>query len=152
MSISVTPDDLGPVVVRAVITATGVRMELFAPTDVARDALRLILPELRRDLAGGALSASLDLSSRSQPGDAGSSGRQDRHAADSFGQGGTSFGDSPRGGAGQPRQTPLADAWLRPVANGAASPTGSSTEVGINGVDSSRPGIDISGGRVDVLA
>jgi flagellar hook-length control protein FliK len=152
LSISVTPDDLGPVVVRAVISSTGVRMELFAPTDLARDALRLLLPELRRDLAGGALPASLDLSSRNQPGDTGS-GRQDRQSADPFGQGSAGFGDSPRGGAGQPRQMAPGDVWLRSAPISVDDgPAGPQPEAGTDGRSSVLDPIGSRRGRVDVLA
>ena len=141
MSISITPDDLGPVVVRAQISATGIRLELFAPTDVARDALRLILPDLRRDLAGGALPASLDLSTRSQPGDAGSSGRQDRPAAD---QQGAQLGGDPRGAQDRRREPGATDQWLRSASAGAdTSATDAVTDL-------ARP--DRARGRVDVLA
>ena len=81
LTISVTPDNLGPVTVRAHVTGEGIRVELFAPTDLARDALRVILPDLRRDLAGSGLSAQLDLSSDSQAGDPGAT-RQPRSEAD----------------------------------------------------------------------
>lgn len=67
MTVHVTPDTLGPVTVRAHVGAEGVRVELFAPTDGGRDALRAILPDLRRDLTGAGLSGSLDLSSQNQP-------------------------------------------------------------------------------------
>ncbi|QJA00431.1 flagellar hook-length control protein FliK [Leifsonia sp. PS1209] len=67
MTVHVTPDTLGPVTVRAHVGAEGVRVELFAPTDGGRDALRAILPDLRRDLSGAGLSGSLDLSSQNQP-------------------------------------------------------------------------------------
>jgi flagellar hook-length control protein FliK len=67
--------------VRAHIDATGVRIELFAPGDAGRDALRTILPELRRGLAESGLGASLDLSDHGAPpdGGAGEPG-QDRRA------------------------------------------------------------------------
>ncbi len=67
MTVHVTPDILGPVTVRAHVGADGVRVELFAPTDTGRDALRAILPDLRRDLGAAGLSGSLDLSSQNQP-------------------------------------------------------------------------------------
>ena len=67
MTVHVTPDALGPVTVRAHVGGEGVRVELFAPTDAGRDALRAILPDLRRDLSGAGLSGTLDLSSQSQP-------------------------------------------------------------------------------------
>ncbi|TFD60252.1 flagellar hook-length control protein FliK [Cryobacterium suzukii] len=81
LTISVSPDNLGPVTVRAHVTGEGIRVELFAPTDLAREALRVILPDLRRDLAGSGLSAQLDLSSDSQAGDP-SATRQPRSEAD----------------------------------------------------------------------
>lgn len=67
MTVHVTPDNLGPVTVRAHVGAEGVRVELFAPTDAGRDALRAILPDLRRDLGSSGLTGTLDLSSQNQP-------------------------------------------------------------------------------------
>ena len=81
LTISVTPDKLGPVTVRAHVTGEGIRVELFVPTDLARDALRGILPDLRRDLAGSGLNAHLDLSSNNQAGDPEAS-RQSRSETD----------------------------------------------------------------------
>lgn len=63
LTIDVAPDNLGPVTVRAHVTVDSLRVELFAPTDAGRDALRAIMPDLRRDLAGSGLTAQLDLSS-----------------------------------------------------------------------------------------
>lgn len=70
VTVTVAPDNLGPVTVRAHVGVDGMRVELFAPNDLGREAIRAILPELRRDLAGQGLSAGLDLSSQNQPGDA----------------------------------------------------------------------------------
>jgi flagellar hook-length control protein FliK len=67
MTISVTPDNLGPVIVRAQVSSDGIRVELFAPNDAGREALRSILPDLRRDLAGGGLNSNLSLSSDGRP-------------------------------------------------------------------------------------
>jgi hypothetical protein len=74
MTITVSPDNLGPVTVRAHVGADGIRVEMFSPSDAAREALRLILPDLRRDLSGAGqggsgLAAQLELSSESQPND-----------------------------------------------------------------------------------
>ena len=71
LTIHVTPDNLGPVTVRAHMTVDSIRVELFAPTDMGRDALRAILPDLRRDLAGSGMNANLDLSSQNQTADPG---------------------------------------------------------------------------------
>lgn len=97
MTVSVTPDNLGPVTVRAHVGADGVRVELFAPNDLGRDAIRAIIPELRRDLAGAGLGGNLSLSSQNQP-------SADGSAADSSagqpGERGTERGNSARGTAG----------------------------------------------------
>ena len=62
LTLSVTPDNLGPVTVRAHISGGELRIELFAPHDAGREALRALAAELRRDLAGIAPSASLSVS------------------------------------------------------------------------------------------
>jgi hypothetical protein len=72
MTVSVTPDNLGPVTVRAHVGPEGVRVELFAPNDLGRDAIRNIIPDLRRDLAGAGLGGNLTLSSQNQPSSDGS--------------------------------------------------------------------------------
>ncbi|MGJ0388356.1 hypothetical protein [Microbacterium sp. CGR1] len=52
LTMTVNPDSLGPVTVRAHISASGeVQVELSGATDAGRDALRGILVDLRRDLA-----------------------------------------------------------------------------------------------------
>uniref|UniRef100_UPI003A80F084 flagellar hook-length control protein FliK n=1 Tax=unclassified Curtobacterium TaxID=257496 RepID=UPI003A80F084 len=76
VTVQVTPDALGPVTVRAHVTAHGMHVELFAASDAGRDAVRQVLPDLRRDAAGSALSTTLDLSSQNHP-DA-RSGQDDR--------------------------------------------------------------------------
>ncbi|MFB0835355.1 flagellar hook-length control protein FliK [Arthrobacter halodurans] len=49
--VNVAPDGVGPVTVKAHLGGDGLRVELLAPTDAGRDALRAMLPDLRRDLA-----------------------------------------------------------------------------------------------------
>src|SRR5690606_3242343 len=51
VTVSVTPENLGPVTVRAHVGADGMRIELVAPSDAGREALKSIMTELRRDLA-----------------------------------------------------------------------------------------------------
>ncbi|SDV99867.1 Flagellar hook-length control protein FliK [Arthrobacter sp. cf158] len=72
MTMRVSPEDLGPLTVRAHIDGTGVRIELFAAGDAGREAVRHILPELRRGLEDSG--ASLSLSSHNSPPDAGKDG------------------------------------------------------------------------------
>jgi flagellar hook-length control protein FliK len=74
VTVKVTPENLGPITVRAHVGVDGMRVELFAPSDAGRDAIRSILPDLRKDLAGQGLSANLDLSSQNQPDDRGFDG------------------------------------------------------------------------------
>ncbi|MET1021837.1 MAG: flagellar hook-length control protein FliK, partial [Arthrobacter sp.] len=67
ITVAVNPENLGPVTVQAHIGPAGIRVELFAANTDGRDVLRQILPDLKRELAGAGLNASLDLSSGNQP-------------------------------------------------------------------------------------
>lgn len=64
MILRVEPEAMGPVQVRAQIGAEGVRIELVGATDQAREALRVALSDLRRDLAATGLRADLSLGSQ----------------------------------------------------------------------------------------
>ena len=103
MTLQVTPEDLGPMTVRAHIDAAGVRIELFAPGDAGREAIRGILPELRKELADAGFGASLDVSEHTGPGNTArdgtsqDSGNQDRAGRDS------GSGPGNRNGPGDPR-------------------------------------------------
>lgn len=77
MTVEVNPQNLGPVTLQAHSSADGIRIEMFAATSDGRDALRQALPELKRDLAGAGISASLDLSSGGQ---GSAQGGQDRES------------------------------------------------------------------------
>lgn len=86
LTMTVNPDTLGPVTVRAHIGVGGeVRVELLGATEAGRDALRTIVTDLRRDLAAVMPHASLTLGSSTsadaggsergaQPGSAGAAG------------------------------------------------------------------------------
>ncbi|MBD8142069.1 flagellar hook-length control protein FliK, partial [Frigoribacterium sp. CFBP 13605] len=82
VTVDVAPEALGPVTVRAHVSAHGTHVEMFAASDAGRDAVRAILGDLRRDLAtaasttagGAGHQTSVDLSSQDQPSD----GRGDR--------------------------------------------------------------------------
>ncbi|MET0783033.1 MAG: hypothetical protein ABWY53_01795, partial [Leifsonia flava] len=75
------------------------RIELFAPTDAGRDAIRGIIGDLRRDLATTGLGASLDLSSR-DPRDSGAqqnaAGEQGEHGEGRMPGDGADTGSSQR--------------------------------------------------------
>ncbi|GAA3227540.1 flagellar hook-length control protein FliK [Oerskovia jenensis] len=94
LTLSVTPDNLGPVTVRAHIAGGDLRIELFAPHDAGREALRALAAELRRDLAGIAPSASLSVSDAKEAPAQGSG-----HQA---GPGNGSAGDAGSGTAARP--------------------------------------------------
>jgi flagellar hook-length control protein FliK len=70
VTVQVAPDALGPVTLRAHVTAHGMHVELFAASDAGREAVRQVMPDLRRDAAGSGLSTTMDLSSQNHPGDA----------------------------------------------------------------------------------
>lgn len=61
ITVAVAPDDLGPITIRASLSAEGTRLEFFSATDGGREALRQAMPELRREAASSGLSAALDL-------------------------------------------------------------------------------------------
>ncbi|WP_223246517.1 flagellar hook-length control protein FliK [Curtobacterium sp. ER1/6] len=82
VTVQVSPDALGPVTVRAHVTAHGMHVELFAASDAGRDAVRQVLPDLRRDAAGSTVATTLDLSSQNHP-DA-QPGRDDRRTPGGF--------------------------------------------------------------------
>jgi flagellar hook-length control protein FliK len=67
VTVHLVPDTLGPVTVRAAVGAHGMHVELFAASDAGRDAVRQVLPDLRRDAAGSGVSTTLDLSSQNHP-------------------------------------------------------------------------------------
>ncbi len=51
MNIHVAPETLGPITVSAQLGPSGLRVDLSAPTDAGTHALRVLLPELRREMA-----------------------------------------------------------------------------------------------------
>jgi hypothetical protein len=114
MTLQVTPEDLGPMTVRAQIDASGVRIELFAPGDAGREAIRGILPELRKELADAGFGASLDVSEHSGPGSA----ARDKTGQDGSARDGRDSGSGPghRDGPGDQRPGHRWDA----LADGAA--------------------------------
>ncbi|WIE77040.1 flagellar hook-length control protein FliK [Curtobacterium sp. MCSS17_007] len=103
VTVQVAPDTLGPVTVRAHVTAHGMHVELFAASDAGRDAVRQVLPDLRRDASGSGITTTLDLSSQNHPG--AQPGRDDRPSSSAF-----------RSDAGlEARPTPSAPVTTRPT-------------------------------------
>ena len=109
VTITVTPENLGPVTVQARTTGGAMHIELFAPSTAGRQALQVLLTDLRRDLAIAGISTSVTLSTAAAPhpvtpphpggtasGNGGSSDQQRESGAGSAAQ-----QDSQRNGAGQ---------------------------------------------------
>jgi flagellar hook-length control protein FliK len=63
LTLTVSPDAVGPVTVRAHVTGDTMRIELSAPTGQGTDALKAMLPDLKRDLAQGGLGSALTIAS-----------------------------------------------------------------------------------------
>lgn len=105
--VRVAPDDLGPVTVHARVSDTGVHIELFAPSDAGRDAIRQILGDLRRDLNATTANATVSVSDQNAPGADSRGG--DRSPWTSAG----GDGAAERGPAAtpEPPDEPLAAAW-----------------------------------------
>jgi len=103
MTLTISPERLGPVTVRAHISGGSIRIELQAPNDLGRDALRTILTDLRRDLAIAAPHATLALSGQDagsgQSATAPSPGQAGTHSPSA--QGTAAQGQSPQGQAAQ---------------------------------------------------
>ena len=109
LTLTVAPEAVGPVTVRAHVGADGIRIELSAPTAQGRSALDAMLPDLRRDLSQGGMNSALSLAAPNSDGS--TSGRSPFDgAAGSFagdrGQNGTPTG--PGAAAAREPSTPLA--------------------------------------------
>ncbi|OIH86774.1 hypothetical protein BLJ79_02095 [Arthrobacter sp. UCD-GKA] len=104
LSVNIAPEALGPITVKAHLGSEGIRMDISAPTEAGREALRAMLPELRRELAASG-GGSITLNTTA---DGSSSGGSPRGEA--FGDGGEQrAAPAPRstvlpGGTGQPTE------------------------------------------------
>ena len=117
LTLRVSPEDLGPVTVKARITGSSVTIELASGTTAGRDALRALLVDLRRDLAVLVPHSSIAVTAADAPrgdplGAGGSSGGAFGASTpgQSFGQG--SSDGSARDRSGQP--APAAPATVLP--------------------------------------
>jgi len=104
VTVTVAPEALGPVTVRAHVSATGMQVEMFAGSDAARDAVRAIIPDLRRDMGGAGLQVGIDLSSQNQPSDPRGQSAAQNALQNGTGTGtGADRGDDPSGAPGSSR-------------------------------------------------
>ena len=63
LTLTVSPESVGPVTVRAHVTGGLMRIELSAPTDQGTDALQSMLSDLKRDLSQGGVASALTIAS-----------------------------------------------------------------------------------------
>ncbi|MGW9627836.1 flagellar hook-length control protein FliK [Microbacterium sp. NPDC055521] len=121
ITLTVSPENLGPVTVRAHIVGSSIRLELHSPSDAGRDALRVILADLRRDLSVAAPGASVDVSTRDSGSSPDPQARPDTGRAEAQARADAQArGDQQRAhtGAAEPRHGP------RPASGGQTQPTG----------------------------
>jgi flagellar hook-length control protein FliK len=98
LTLTVSPENLGPVMVRAHISGGAIHIELHAPNELGREALRAILVDLRRDLAAAAPHASLLLST-SDDGPGSSNPQNSPNGGSAHGTATGTAGGQPQGGA-----------------------------------------------------
>ncbi|MCR2813983.1 MULTISPECIES: NlpC/P60 family protein [Microbacterium] len=127
LTLRVTPDNLGPVTVKAQITATSMTVELASPSDLGRDALRALLVDLRRDLASLVPHAALSVATAdTSTGSGSASGNPWSTGAGS----GSSQGQHGGGAAGTPaRSGTLAEAAPAPAPPTAPTVAGSGIDL-----------------------
>ncbi|MFB7250952.1 flagellar hook-length control protein FliK [Microbacterium sp. NPDC056234] len=101
ITLTVSPENLGPVTIRAHLAAGAVHMELVSATDAGREALRSILTDLRRDLAAAMPSSSLSLAGQDGATSSGSTGQNAGAGAQGTG--------TPGGRGASPAQAELTD-------------------------------------------
>ncbi|MFC7400893.1 flagellar hook-length control protein FliK [Citricoccus sp. GCM10030269] len=120
MVIRISPESLGPVTLEATHRDGVVRLEIAAGTDAGRENLRLVLGELRRELASAHTGATLDLSTGSR--DAG--GRDANASNQGAGHHGAGASLNDRTGQGhEPEKDDVGTASTATTADGAmASP------------------------------
>lgn len=126
LTMTVNPESLGPVTVRAHISPRGeVQVELLGATDAGRDALRTIAADLRRDLAAVMPSATLSLSTTGSD-----AGWQDRGTQPGPGdRSGGQPGDSRRQSGGDPAHPAAAQGASRAIPTTAHAASGAGLDI-----------------------
>lgn len=127
LTMTVNPESLGPVTVRAHISQRGeVQVELLGATDAGRDALRTIAADLRRDLAAVMPNATLSLSSAAGA----DAGWQDRGAQAGHGdRSGGQPGDGRRQSGGDPAHPAAAQGAARAIPTTANAASGAGLDI-----------------------
>lgn len=125
LTLRVSPEDLGPVTVRAQITGGAIRVELVAPSDAGRDALRAILVDLRRDLAGLATHSSITVAAANDTSPAAGQSAAGSSTPWSAGAGSGSGQPGQPGQAGQPGHPDRPDHLPAPRTEGTPEQGGS---------------------------
>lgn len=74
LTLTVSPDSIGPVTVRAHVSGDTLRIELSAPTAQGTDALKSMLTDLKRDLSQGGATSALSVASSNSDGSVGNQG------------------------------------------------------------------------------
>lgn len=97
LTLRVSPENLGPVTLKAQIMRGAIHIELASATDMGRDALRSILVDLRRDLAALAPASSIAITTGDSTAGQSQQGQGQAGSGLQSGAGGNSSG----GGAGQ---------------------------------------------------
>lgn len=123
LTLTVSPENLGPVTVRAHIAGGSIHIELHAPNDLGRDALRAVLADLRRDLAVAAPNATLAVSTHDGP--TSSTGQQNSGQQGPGGQNAGGPGQNSATGQQNSGSSPADRAQER---GGAATRTGAGTQ------------------------
>ncbi|WP_435299652.1 flagellar hook-length control protein FliK [Timonella sp. A28] len=76
-TVRVTPENLGPVQVRAHVSHDSVRVELIGATELVRDSLRAILTDLKRDMHSQGMTTQLSVSNTTSNSSTSDFARQD---------------------------------------------------------------------------
>jgi flagellar hook-length control protein FliK len=115
------------------------RVELYAQSDAGREAVRGILPDLRRDMQAAGISLSVDVSSQNQPSTGSSQGGQGQAQQNLVGQHSAGRQGDAQPGNGQQSQGGLASSADRRAAEAlhelptaaTRAPLGSATSIDV---------------------
>lgn len=134
ITLTISPENLGPVTVRAHIIGSSIRLELHSPSDAGRDALRVILADLRRDLSVAAPGASVDVSTRDSGASSDPQARPDTGRSETQSRADAQArGDQQRAhtGAPEPRHAPRAASVGQTQPTGPTDPSSSHSRIDV---------------------